>query len=185
MKLNDYDFNILNENSFNEIDDESLKLKMLISEKEHALKNLEIKIKGVEIIGKLHDVLELKIKAKNLEKEMELLKKQYSDRKLSSKISDTITSTSIKTRPKLPLIIRLQKFVTRKILAKISKKFKSVKDIGDTLDALTGINENINELIAMKIPYGETAMNYEKLTAYLCKANKIHSQISKRINKTA
>ena len=62
-------------------------------------------------------------------------------------------------------------------------EFKSIADLGDTLDALTSINDNVDELIAMKVPYGETKANYEKLTNYLYRANRIHSQISKKMQK--
>ena len=34
-------------------------------------------------------------------------------------------------------------------------------DLGDSLDTLTSINENVDELIAMKVPYGERKANYE------------------------
>jgi hypothetical protein len=43
----------------------------------------------------------------------------------------------------------------------MSKKVKSIMDLGDSLDTLTSINENVDELIAMKVPYGETKANYE------------------------
>ena len=52
-----------------------------------------------------------------------------------------------------------------------------------TLDTLVSINDNVDELITMKVPYGETKANYEKLTNYLYRANKIHSQISKKMQK--
>ena len=41
--------------------------------------------------------------------------------------------------------------------------------------------ENVDELIAMKVPYGETKANYEKLTNYLYRANRIHAQINKKM----
>lgn len=182
MKLNDYDLNILNNNSYREIDDESLKIKLLISEKEEILTALQNKIKGMELLGKLLDVMELKIQAKNLEKEISDLKEQYAKRNISEKLTDTITGTSIKPKVKAPLLTRLQKFLTRILLPKVSKKFKSIKDLSDSLETLSSINKNIDELIALKAPYGETAKNYEKLTAYLYNANKIHSKINKKMN---
>ena len=42
---------------------------------------------------------------------------------------------------------------------------------------------NVDELISMKVPYGETKANYEKLTNYLYRANRIRSQINKRMQK--
>ena len=65
----------------------------------------------------------------------------------------------------------------------MSKRLQSIFDMSDSLETLTSINANVDELIAMKVPYGETKANYEKLTTYLYRANKIHSQINKRLQK--
>ena len=83
----------------------------------------------------------------------------------------------------MPLIRAIQYFISRKILAKLSKKFNSIMLLGDSLEMLSGINKSVDELIEMKVPYGEHLENYQKLTNYLYKANKIHSQILKSMNK--
>lgn len=180
-RLNDYDLNILNDNSFKDLDDKTLQLECIIAEKEEALDAINMKIKGAELIGKLLDVMDLKIKAKQLENEIAELKSEYSKRNIAEKLTDTITSK--RPKPKLSPIRRLARFVSRKIIAKMSKKVKSIMDLGDSLDTLTSINENVDELIAMKVPYGETKANYEKLTNYLYRANRIHSQINKKMQR--
>ncbi len=81
-RINDYDLNILNSNSFRNLDDKTLKLECLIAEKEEALELLNNKIKGTEILGKLLDVMDLKIKAKQLENELSELKNEYAKRNL-------------------------------------------------------------------------------------------------------
>lgn len=174
-RLNDYDSNILNNNSVKDISDEFIKLEYKIAEKTEILEGIQTKIKGAELLGKLLDVMELKIQAKTLEKELSELKEQYSKRNFTGKLTGTVA----KQHKKQPFIIRMQKFISRKIISKVSKKFKSIMDLGDSLDTLKSINQNVDELIAMKVPYGETNASYEKLTAYLYRANKIHSQISK------
>ena len=179
-RLNDYDLNILNDNSFKDLDDKTLKLECLIAEKEEALENLNNKIKSAELLGKLLDVMDLKIQAKQIENELADLKEQYSKRNVAEKITDVITSSK-KNKQKLSPIHRLARFVSRKIIARMSKKVKSILDLSDSLDTLTSINENVDELIAMKVPYGETKANYEKLTNYLYRANRIHSQINKKM----
>lgn len=176
-RLNDYDLNILNDKSFPEVDDESLRLEMLINEKEEALANINSKIKGRELIGKLLDVMELKIQAKKLENEIAELKEEFARNNFKLRLKPQ----KKKEKKKLPLIIRFQRFVSRKLFAKISKKFKSIADLGDSLDTLASINENVDELIAMKVPYGETKANYEKLTNYLYRANRIHSEIARKM----
>ncbi len=178
-RLNDYDLNILNNNSFKDLDDKTLKIECLIAEKEEALDTLNTKIKGAELLGKLLDVMELKIQAKQIENELANLKEQQGKRNLPEKLTETVTIK--KTKPKLSPIDRLARYFSRKILTKISKKVKSIMDLGDSLDALTSINENVDELMTMKVPYGETKANYEKLTNYLYRANKIHAQINKKM----
>ena len=117
---------------------------------------------------------------KEIQNELADLKEQYSKRNVAEKITDVITSSK-KSKPKLSPIHRLARFVSRNIIAKMSKKVQSILDLSDSLDTLTSINENVDELIAMKVPYGETKANYEKLTNYLYRANRIHSQINKKM----
>ena len=180
-RLNDYDLNILNDNSFKDLDDKTLKLECLIAEKEEALDALNSKIKGAELLGKLLDVMGLKIRAKHIENELVQLREEYSKRNITEKLTDVITPK--KKKVKLSPIHRLARFVSRKIIARMSKKVQSILDMSDSLETLTSINENVDELIAMKVPYGETKANYEKLTNYLYRANRIHSEINKKMQK--
>lgn len=180
-RLNDYDLNILNDNSFKDLDDKTLKLECLIAEKEEALGALNSKIKGAELLGKLLDVMDLKIRAKHIENELVQLREEYSKRNITEKLTDVITPK--KKKIKLSPIHRLARFVSRKIIARMSKKVQSILDMSDSLETLTSINENVDELIAMKVPYGETKANYEKLTNYLYRANRIHSEINKKMQK--
>ncbi len=178
-RINDYDLNILNDNSFKDLDDKSLKMEVLIAQKEEKLEALNNKIKGLEILGKLLDVMELKIQAKKLENDINDLKSEYAKQNISNRINSKLTKTKKQLSP-LKVIAR---FFTRHVFSKISKKFKSIADLGDSLDTLVSINDNVDELIAMKVPYGETKANYEKLTNYLYRANRIHSQISRKMQK--
>lgn len=180
-RLNDYDLNILNDNSFKDLDDKTLKLECLIAEKEETLDALNSKIKGAELLGKLLDVMDLKIRAKHIENELVQLREEYSKRNITEKLTDVITPK--KKKIKLSPIHRLARFVSRKIIARMSKKVQSILDMSDSLETLTSINENVDELIAMKVPYGETKANYEKLTNYLYRANRIHSEINKKMQK--
>lgn len=177
-KLNDYDSNLLNNNSVDELGDEFIKLEYKIAEKTEMLDAVNAKIKGAELLGKLLDVMELKIQAKTLEKEIAELKEEFSKRNLAEKIA----GSAIKGSKQESVITKMQKFISKKIISKVSKKFKSIMDLSDSLDTLRSINQNVDELIAMKVPYGETTASYEKLTAYLYRANKIHSQITKSMS---
>ena len=110
------------------------------------------------------------------------LKEQYSKRNVVEKITDAVYIK--KPKIKLSPIDRLARFVSRKIYPKLSKKVKSIMDLGESLETLLSINENIDELMTIKAPYGENKANYEKLTNYLYRANRIHSQINKKMQRT-
>lgn len=176
-RINDYDLNILNDNSFKDLDEKALKMEYLIGQKEEKLEQINNKIKGAELLGKLIDVMEMKIQAKKLENEIIELKNELAKQNLA----DRMTVKVVKSKRKISPLKIFARFVTRHIFSKVSKKFKSIADLGDSLDTLESINDNVDELIAMKVPYGETKANYEKLTNYLYRANRIHSQISKKM----
>lgn len=82
-----------------------------------------------------------------------------------------------------PVIDRAVVFVKRYILAKVSRKFNSMVQMSDSLESLANINKNVDELMKIRAPYRESAHNYEILTEYLYKANKIHTQISRSMHK--
>lgn len=178
-RLNGYDVNMMND--INEpIDDEVIKLGVKINNIEDGLAELREKISATERLGKLPDVIKLKIREKELERELSELKAVYSEKKSLSK---PILKSKLKKRSDMPVIRAIQRFISRKILAKLSRKFNSIMMLSDSLEMLSGINKSVDELIEMKVPYGESMENYQKLTSYLYKANKIHSQILKSMNK--
>ena len=180
-RLNGYDINMINDISSSEtLNDETIKLGVEISDLEKTLDEIRQKIITTERLGKLPDVLKLKIKEKELERDLAEKKAIYSHKK---SISKPILQNKLKKHSNMPIIRAIQYFISRKILAKLSKKFNSIMMLSDSLEMLSGINKSVDELIEMKVPYGEHIENYEKLTNYLYKANKIHSQILKSMNK--
>ncbi len=182
QRINDYDSSILDNRSYLDMDDETAKLEFQITEKEKNLAYLREKIKGSEQIAKVNEVLELKIKEKSMEKELAELRREYSKRSVSSKVKGAVKNNS-QTQKNFVIVDKIGKFISRKVLPKISKKFEDITKLSNSLDTLQSINKNIDELIDMKVPFGEQTQNYEKLTAYLSRANKIHSQISKSMKK--
>lgn len=178
-RLNGYDVNMINE-IVEPADDDVVKLGVEINKREEAIEELRTKIAATERLGKLPEVINLKIKEKELEREISELKTLYAQKKSLSKPA---LKHKLKKRTDMPVIRAIQRFISRKILAKLSKKFNSIMMLSDSLEMLSGINRSVDELIEMKIPYGENLENYQKLTSYLYKANKIHSQILKKMNK--
>lgn len=178
-RLNSIDSEIIDQQSLKEIDNSAIKVQHQIDETQKQLDELREKIKGAEKVAKVNEVLELKLLEKELERELKSLQEEYSNQGLKSKI----TKAAVKRGDAFIWILKIQKYVSRKILPKFSKKFEKISELSASLETLSSINHNIDDLMEMKVPYGETKQNYEKLTAYLNKANKIHAEINKSMSK--
>lgn len=184
IRLNDYDSNILENNAYQNLEDDMLKIEHKIEIIENSIAKINSEIEAFEEFGDIFQVNQLKIRKQALEKELKESNKKYSELGLSAKISGQIASVvNFTSNKKTNTLSKTKDFISRKILAKISKKFNDNQKMKDALDTLFNINSNVDELITMQTPYGETIGRYEKLTAYLNKANVIHSQIAKNIKK--
>ncbi len=173
-RLNGYDSAILNDKTLPQSQSQKLKLEYKISEKQKALTDINGKIRNSELYGTQTEVLSLKARKQRLEQELFELNREYAskNRKIKSLTGEVID---------IPWFRKAQTFLSRKVLTKVSKKFKSIVFLGDSLEKLSAINESVDALIEMKVPYGEKNYNYEKLTEYLYQANQIRSQISRTL----
>lgn len=161
--------------------DESLSLEYRIKSHEQTLAELKQKIQIAQNAHNQQDMLSYSVKKQRIEQELRELNRDFAAQQISSsKPSNVVHLNSSKKASPLQTFKR---FVRRNILAKVSKKFNSLVTMTDSLETLKSINQNVDELMRMKSPYGETAQNYQKLTEYLYRANKIHSQISRSIKK--
>lgn len=182
-RINDYDSNILENNAYQELPDDMLKLEYKISILENSLKKVESEIEALESLGYTIQISELKNRREKLKLEISELHKQYANLGLSAKISGQIASAiNFTSSSKKTGFSKVKKFISKNILSKLSKKFGTKQEMQEALSSLSNINSSVDELINMQIPYGETVSRYEKLTAYLNKANLIHSQITKNVN---
>ena len=179
-RLNGYDSTILNNANFDNAEEPELSVDYRIKEKETALKDLDEKIKLADNYGTQNESLGLKAKKQRLLEELNTLQKQrmYGGRVLGQ--NQTFTE---QFKEKMPVLYKVQNFISRNVLAKISKKVNSVVALSDSLEQLSNISKSVDELVDMNIPYGERVQSYEKLTQYLSKANAIHSKISKSLRK--
>ena len=178
-RINGYDSAILNKTKFDEAEEETLSIEYRIKEKESVINDLDSKIKIADTYGTQNEALGLKAKRQRVAQELASLRKQqmFGGRVVGEKF------THEKFKHKMPVIYRIQHFISHKILAKISKKINSVVTLTDSLEQLSEISKSVDELIEMNVPYGEKTKNYEKLTSYLSQANLIHSKISKSLGK--
>ena len=173
-RLNGYDSAILNKTVYDDSEERELSMDYRIREKEIALKDLDSKIKMSDDYGNQNESLGLKAKRQRIIQEL-------SDLKRSQNYSGKISGDSLKE--KMPAIHRVTDFVSRNILAKVSKKVHSIVTLNDSLEQLSSISKSVDELIDLNVPYGEKIQNYERLTEYLNRANKIHSDISRSLKR--
>ena len=179
-RINGYDSAILNKTNIEEPEGEDLSIDYRIKEKESVVKDLDAKIKVADNYGTQNEALSLKAKRQRVLQELDTLRKQqmYGGRVLGEK-----QAFHQSFKEKMPLIYKIQEFISRQILSRVSKKVKSVVTLSDSLEQLSEISRSVDELIDMNVPYGEKVQNYEKLTEYLSQANMIHSKISKSLGK--
>lgn len=179
-RLNDYDSNILENNAYMAISDEMLKIEHRIDILEKMLSKLNTEIDVLQSFGYMVQITDLKHRREKIQDELAELNEAYDNLGLSAKISNQIASAmSFTSNKKSTIFSKFKAFVAVYVLAKISKKFNYSRIMKDLLSKLTNINSSVDELVTMKVPYGEKVSRYEKLTAYLNRANVIHAQISK------
>jgi hypothetical protein len=178
-RLNGYDSTILNKTQYDQNKTEELSIDYRIKEKESIVKDLNSKIEIADTYGTQNESLGLKAKRQRVLQELDTLRKQqlYGGRVLGEKFSHS------EFKRKMPMIYKIQNFISRQILARLSRKIKSVVALTDSLEQLSEISKSVDELIEMNVPYGEKTKNYERLTSYLSHANQIHSKISKSLGK--
>lgn len=182
-RINDYDSSILEKNAYQTLPDETFKLEHKINLLENSLAKINTEIETLESLNYDIQVYDLRNRKAKIEQELNDLKKQYANFGIGSKISNQIASAITATAGnKDNIFSKAGKIITRNVLAKVSKTVGYNQTMKEALDNLNNINNSVDELIQMQTPYGEDINRYEKLTAYLNKANKIHSAISKNIN---
>lgn len=182
LRINDYDSSILENNAYQLLSDDMFKIEHKIGMLENTLSKLNSEITALQSLGAAIQISELIERKEKIELELAELNKKYSELGLSTKLSSQIAAAVNFTAKRKKVLSNAKTFISRKILAKISKKINLNQAIKEALDNLCNINSGVDELIKMQIPYGETAKRYEKLTAYLNKANVIHSQISRNMD---
>lgn len=182
LRLNDLDSNIMQNKAYNEIPDELFKLEQKITTLENSLAKITNDITTLEGLGYDIQLYDLKERKNKLEQELKNLNEEYANKSIGAKISNGITSAVNYASRKKTFIQNFKDFVSKNIIAKISKDFYYLMSMKEALSSLGSINSSVDELIRMQVPYGENISRYEKLTAYLNKANSIHSKISSNMN---
>ena len=176
IRLNDYDSNILEEYAYKDLKDEVLKLEYSINMLEKKLEAIDSEIKTLEGLNAHIRLSDLRFKRDLIEKELLQMRKRYESISISAGISYNLSKV-IKNIFKGNIIIACKDFILKYILQNCSRKFRNAVMVQDALSSLDNINSRVDELIKMQAPYGEIDEKYEKLTAFLNKANYLHAKI--------
>ena len=180
--INDYDYNILKEDAYKDISDDTLKLEYKITKTEEDIKHLESQISAAKEINDIKRENELKNKLELLKRDYDSLINLYNEKAVSAKITDSISGIYKKiVGTKISAAGNFLEKLYEKILLKLPKKFVHIIKIKQSLNALRNINNSVNGLVSMTIPYGENVDKYNSLSQYIIKANSIHAEISKYI----
>lgn len=183
-RLNDYDFNLLQEDAYKDVSDDLFKLEYKISKLETEILNLESQI---QTAFDIHDDLlidELINRKAVLEEEYESLIVMYNDKSLSAKISGSLSNIfGERIKSVMQNLKESMSYFSESILEKLPKKFSSVVELKRSLTKLENINKSVDELVNLNIPYGENINKYEQLSKYIIKANNIQNELAEYIKK--
>lgn len=177
-RLNDYDFNILKDGAYKDINDDTFKLEYKISKTEKEIKDLEDQINAADEIDDINKVGELKSKLVYVKDEYKTLLALYNEKTLSAKITDFSSKIIKKLWNKNKSFNDDSQSLYNIIISKMPKRISSLLKIKKSLNLLENINKSVDELVTMTIPYGENIDKYQQLSKYIIKANAIQSEIS-------
>ena len=183
-RINDYDFNLLKESAYKEIDDDLLKLEYKISKSEDEIKSLESQIRAAEEIRDFKLIENLSRRIESIKNNHETLLDIYNNKSFSAKISESFTDKLAKPVEKnIKNIHSGISKISEFIISMLPGKFSSFIEIKSAMRKLESINKSVDELMKLNIPYGENSERYRQLSSYIIKANSIHSEISGYVRK--
>lgn len=181
-RLNDYDYNILKNDAYKNIQNELLKLEYKISRLEQEIEFVNMQILAANDILDYEQVKNLTLRKETLTLEKEKSLKIYNEKSLSAKISGGITN--IFTPFQKGNFSSLKTFLgllNQSILPHLPKNITSVFELKESLKKLENINRSVDELMTLQTPFGESGDKYIQLSKYITKANSIQSEINKLI----
>lgn len=181
-RLNSLDSTILEENAYKALDNNDLKLEKTIENAQLELNSIEEKLIVAETIQDEKAIKELRVQKKQLQKTLENLEADYKAQNIDTKLTSIIAQildTPKKVKEAASKYFRA--FVRRsKFIRQFTPIMRSLM-VRDTLGRLDKINKSVDELVKMKVPFGEQEQRYETLINHLSRAGALHSQIMKEL----
>ena len=182
-RINTTDNAMIEECAYKVIDDPGLKLETKLENCERALAQVNEKLSVAQTVQDIKAQKELLYKKNRLEKNLTALKKQYSEHSFETGMVSFYTKMILAPQKLKTNFLRLLKNLL--IHSKFLRQFKPLAralSVRETIGKLNKINRSVDELVKMKIPFGEQEEKYETLVNHLQRAGALHSQILKEIN---
>lgn len=175
-RLNDYDYNILKEDAYKDVENELFKLEYKISKLEDELKTLDSQIQSARDISDYDTIEVLSNRKRLLQDDLAGLVEIYNDKSLSTKISGGLFNVF---KSKFSGLNNAFNSFKDAVISNLPGKFSTIVELKQSLNKLESINKNVDELMTMQTPYGEAGDKYEQLSRYIVRANAIQAKISK------
>lgn len=120
---------------------------------------------------------------KLIERNLANLQQQYQQQNFETGLTSALTKAmNFPQKMKENFQKAFKSFLRRsKFLRKYTPLVKAMM-VKDTLGKLDKINKSVDELVKMKVPFGEQEERYETLVNHLSRAGALHSQILKELN---
>ncbi len=181
-RLNSLDSTMLEENAYKVLDDPDLKLEKRIENCEDSIKALDEEIIVADAVNDEAAKAELLRQKSLLLKNLENMKAEYMEQNIDTRLTTVIASfLQIPSKIKKEFLTRFKLFLRHsKVLRKINPLMKAMY-ARETLDKLDKINKSVDQLVKMKVPFGEQEAKYQTLVNHLAKANALHAQIRKEL----
>lgn len=183
-RLNDYDYNILQDGAYKNITDDAFKLEYKISKTEEDIEAIKSQICTAQEIGDYDKLTQLQYELKVKKDTYQSLLDMYNQTTLSAKILDSFSNFIERFFGKNLSGIKFKmEHAAAILLSKMPVKMVSMLKIKQSLQLLENINKNVDSLIATTIPYGENRNKYSLLSEYIIKSNSIQAEISDYLKK--
>lgn len=179
-RLNDYDSSLFEETSIKKIDNPSLKLETEIERVEEAISALAEKLVVAEAVQDTMRAKEIFIQKLMLEKKLEKLHRDYKSQGFDTSFTQGVISfLGLPANVENDIKNKIVKFAKNAGLVKPFQPVMNFFRIKETLNKLDKINKSVDELVSMKVPFGEDEQRYQALANHLTRANCLQNKIEK------
>ena len=182
-RLNGYDSKLLEDACYQKLENEDLKLENKIERVEKTLKEADEKISIASSFNNKSLLVDLNRERAEYVRYLNKLKKEYEGKNAQNKFTEQVAQAFSKIEETKNVCKNfyndkiLQPLLSNPILP-VSQKSK----LRNILTKLNALNKNIDEIAALRIPYGEQEARYNIMAQYLTQASLIHSLIKKEID---